>query len=184
MAERFVFHFQKSKFHKEPIEPKIFYVPNSLEWFLTKKRDEKITKIKYFWQFFPLLFHWFSFFRECYTAFLYLRRHANLILNLFGLMVDASVPDIALEPDKTVKKVQVKRDENWNIFHAYSLASCFEAWKIDFCRRRHLVGLVINLKNVKRKEIVSWSCGKLFFFRINSGWIWTRKRRYSTCRTS
>jgi len=46
--------------------------------------------------------------RECYTAFLYLRRHANLILNLFGLMVDASVPDIALEPDKTVRKVQDK----------------------------------------------------------------------------
>ena len=32
-------------------------------------------------------------------------RHANLILNLFALMVDANVPDIALEPDKTVKKV-------------------------------------------------------------------------------
>merc|ERR550517_2248120 len=45
---------------------------------------------------------------ECYTAFLYLRRHANLILNLFGLMVEASVPDIALEPDKTVRKVQDK----------------------------------------------------------------------------
>ncbi|CAG7641063.1 unnamed protein product, partial [Allacma fusca] len=41
----------------------------------------------------------------CYTAFLHLRRHANLILNLFSLMVGASVPDIALEPDKTVKKV-------------------------------------------------------------------------------
>ena len=51
--------------------------------------------------------HYQEFRRECYTAFLYLRRHANLILNLFGLMVDASVPDIALEPDKTVKKVQV-----------------------------------------------------------------------------
>ncbi len=38
---------------------------------------------------------------------MYLRRQSNLILNLFGLMVDASVPDIALEPDKTVKKVQV-----------------------------------------------------------------------------
>ena len=32
-------------------------------------------------------------------------RSANLILNLFALMVDANVPDIALEPDKTVKKV-------------------------------------------------------------------------------
>ncbi|CAL8086645.1 unnamed protein product [Orchesella dallaii] len=41
----------------------------------------------------------------CYTAFLHLRRHANLILNLFSLMVGASVPDIALEPDKAVKKV-------------------------------------------------------------------------------
>lgn len=38
----------------------------------------------------------------------YLLRHANLILNLFSLMVDASVPDIALEPDKAVKKVQDK----------------------------------------------------------------------------
>jgi len=52
--------------------------------------------------------HYQQFRRECYTAFLYLRRHANLILNLFGLMVDANVPDIALEPDKTVKKVQDK----------------------------------------------------------------------------
>lgn len=30
------------------------------------------------------------------------------MLNLFSLMVDASVPDIALEPDKAVKKVQDK----------------------------------------------------------------------------
>lgn len=42
------------------------------------------------------------------TAFLHLRRHANLILNLFSLMIDANVPDIALEPDKTVQKVQDK----------------------------------------------------------------------------
>jgi len=52
--------------------------------------------------------HYQDFRKECYTAFLYLRRHANLILNLFGLMVEASVPDIALEPDKTVRKVQDK----------------------------------------------------------------------------
>ena len=32
-------------------------------------------------------------------------RSANLILNLFSLMLDAGVPDIALEPDKTVQKV-------------------------------------------------------------------------------
>lgn len=30
------------------------------------------------------------------------------MLNLFSLMVDASVPDIALEPDKAVRKVQDK----------------------------------------------------------------------------
>uniref|UniRef100_A0A915JDD3 Phosphatidylinositol 3-kinase catalytic subunit type 3 n=1 Tax=Romanomermis culicivorax TaxID=13658 RepID=A0A915JDD3_ROMCU len=42
----------------------------------------------------------------CYTGFLHLRRHANLFLNLFALMVDASIPDIALEPDKAVRKVQ------------------------------------------------------------------------------
>ncbi|KAG7203552.1 hypothetical protein KM043_013600 [Ampulex compressa] len=52
--------------------------------------------------------HYQEFRKQCYTAFLHLRRHANLILNLFSLMVDASVPDIALEPDKAVKKVQDK----------------------------------------------------------------------------
>lgn len=52
--------------------------------------------------------HYHEFKKQCYTAFLHLRRHANLLLNLFSLMVDASVPDIALEPDKAVKKVQDK----------------------------------------------------------------------------
>ena len=46
--------------------------------------------------------------RLSYTAFLHLRRHANLILNLFALMVDTNIADIALEPDKAVKKVQDK----------------------------------------------------------------------------
>nr|CAA87094.1 phosphatidylinositol 3-kinase [Homo sapiens] len=46
--------------------------------------------------------------KQCYTAFLHLRRYSNLILNLFSLMVDPNIPDIALEPDKTVKKVQDK----------------------------------------------------------------------------
>ncbi|KAG2465707.1 PK3C3 kinase, partial [Polypterus senegalus] len=45
--------------------------------------------------------------KQCYTAFLHLRRYSNLILNLFSLMVDANIPDIALEPDKTVKKARV-----------------------------------------------------------------------------
>ncbi|KAJ6634675.1 Phosphatidylinositol 3-kinase catalytic subunit type 3 [Pseudolycoriella hygida] len=50
--------------------------------------------------------HHQEFRKQCYTAFLHLRRHANVMLNLFSLMVDASVPDIALEPDKAVKKVE------------------------------------------------------------------------------
>lgn len=49
--------------------------------------------------------HYSQFKQECYTAYLSLRRCANLFVNLFSLMVDASVPDIALEPDKTVNKV-------------------------------------------------------------------------------
>lgn len=49
----------------------------------------------------------FSEFRVvCYSAFLTLRRHSKLILNLFTLMVDASIPDIAFEQDKAVKKVE------------------------------------------------------------------------------
>lgn len=36
---------------------------------------------------------------------MYVYRSANLFLNLFSLMLDSGVPDIALEPDKTVKKV-------------------------------------------------------------------------------
>ncbi|GAB1609342.1 phosphatidylinositol 3-kinase catalytic subunit type 3-like [Argonauta hians] len=52
--------------------------------------------------------HFHDFKKLCYTAFLHLRRSSNLILNLFSLMVDANIPDIALEPDKTVKKVQDK----------------------------------------------------------------------------
>ncbi|MCL4132328.1 UNVERIFIED_CONTAM: hypothetical protein GTU68_017097 [Idotea baltica] len=44
--------------------------------------------------------------RLCYTTFIQLRRHSSLVLHLFSLMVDASVPDIALEPDKTTKKVE------------------------------------------------------------------------------
>lgn len=52
--------------------------------------------------------HYHEFRKLCYTAFHQLRRHASLILNLFSLMVDANVPDIALEPDKTVKKVEDK----------------------------------------------------------------------------
>ena len=40
----------------------------------------------------------------CVCVFVF--RSANLILNLFSLMLDAGVRDIALEPDKTVQKVE------------------------------------------------------------------------------
>lgn len=41
----------------------------------------------------------------CFTAYTTLRKSANLILNLFSLMVDANIPDILIEPDKAVLKV-------------------------------------------------------------------------------
>jgi phosphatidylinositol 3-kinase len=42
----------------------------------------------------------------CFTAYASLRKSANLLLNLFALMSESSVPDIRLEPDKAVEKVQ------------------------------------------------------------------------------
>ena len=44
----------------------------------------------------------------CFVAYNSLRKSANLILNLFSLMVSANVPDIALEPDKAVWKVFIE----------------------------------------------------------------------------
>src|SRR5688572_28645928 len=52
--------------------------------------------------------HYQSFKSYCFTAYNILRKSANLILNLFGLMVDANIPDIKAEPDKAVWKVQRK----------------------------------------------------------------------------
>ena len=52
--------------------------------------------------------HYARFKAFCYTAFTNLRKNANLILNLVALMVDANIPDIRLEPDKAVLKVQDK----------------------------------------------------------------------------
>ncbi|KAG0299039.1 Phosphatidylinositol (PI) 3-kinase [Linnemannia gamsii] len=50
--------------------------------------------------------HYHSFKSYCVTAYNILRKSANLILNLFGLMVDANIPDIKAEPDKAVWKVE------------------------------------------------------------------------------
>ena len=49
--------------------------------------------------------HYARFQSLCYTAFIGLRKNANLILNLVALMVDAGIQDIQLEPDKAVWKV-------------------------------------------------------------------------------
>ena len=49
--------------------------------------------------------HYARFQSLCYTAFIGLRKNANLILNLVALMVDAGIQDIRLEPDKAVWKV-------------------------------------------------------------------------------
>ncbi|GAA5868362.1 hypothetical protein JCM1840_005656 [Sporobolomyces johnsonii] len=52
--------------------------------------------------------HYARFKSLCYTAFTTLRKNANLLINLVALMVDANIPDIKLEPDKAVMKVQDK----------------------------------------------------------------------------
>lgn len=49
--------------------------------------------------------HFRAFVNYCTIAFCILRRHANLITNLFSLMLDAGIPDIAIERDKAVMKV-------------------------------------------------------------------------------
>ncbi|CAB3407840.1 unnamed protein product [Caenorhabditis bovis] len=42
----------------------------------------------------------------CDSAYRILRRHSNVLLNLFSLMLDAGIPDIAAEPDKAVFKLE------------------------------------------------------------------------------
>ncbi|KAJ9099969.1 hypothetical protein QFC21_003977 [Naganishia friedmannii] len=51
--------------------------------------------------------HYNRFKSLCYTAFIGLRKNANLILNLIALMVDANIQDIRLEPDKAVLKASI-----------------------------------------------------------------------------
>ncbi|KAI9179231.1 Phosphatidylinositol (PI) 3-kinase [Blastocladiella emersonii ATCC 22665] len=52
--------------------------------------------------------HYQRFQSYAFVAYSTLRKSANLILNLLNLMVDASITDIAMEPDKAVVKVQDK----------------------------------------------------------------------------
>lgn len=52
--------------------------------------------------------HYARFKSLCYTGFTTLRKNSNLIINLVALMVDGNIPDIRIEPDKAVGKVQDK----------------------------------------------------------------------------
>jgi phosphatidylinositol 3-kinase len=49
-----------------------------------------------------------NFLKYCFTAYTTLRKSANLILNLFALMTQSSIPDIMFERDKAVLKVKEK----------------------------------------------------------------------------
>ncbi|KAJ2905997.1 uncharacterized protein MKZ38_003480 [Zalerion maritima] len=42
----------------------------------------------------------------CFLAYAALRKSSNLILNLFTLMVDANIPDIRMDPERAVLKVE------------------------------------------------------------------------------
>ncbi len=49
--------------------------------------------------------NWTKFKEYCFTAFAALRKQSGLVLNLFGLMVDANIPDIRAEPERVVERV-------------------------------------------------------------------------------
>ncbi|CAD5207974.1 unnamed protein product [Bursaphelenchus xylophilus] len=49
--------------------------------------------------------HFKHFIDYCTTAFCIIRRHANLIINLFSLMLDAGIPDVTVEKDKAVQTI-------------------------------------------------------------------------------
>jgi phosphatidylinositol 3-kinase len=86
----------------------------------------------------------------CFTAYTTLRKSANLILNLFALMVDANIPDILLEPDKAVLKVKEKfcleMSEEEAIKHFSNLIDgsqgAFMPWFIDITH-----GLLQNMRS-------------------------------------
>ena len=75
-------------------DPKPFMTPIRL----TREMVDAMggTQSEYFKEF-KKLFH---------TCFLQLRKHANLFLNLFALMRDSNVPNIAEEPDRALQKLQ------------------------------------------------------------------------------
>lgn len=76
--------------------------------------------------------HYLRFKSLCYTAFTNLRKNSNLIINLISLMIDANIPDIKLEPDKSVMKIQDKfrldLSEEEAIKHFEGLLNETSAW--------------------------------------------------------
>jgi len=52
--------------------------------------------------------HYLQFKQLCCEAYNNLRKSANLILKLFSLMVDANIPNISIDPEKSILKVQEK----------------------------------------------------------------------------
>jgi len=63
--------------------------------------------------------HFARFRSHCYIAFNTLRKSANLIINLFSLMVDAKSPiqDLKIEPEKVVSKVT----STWSLAGSFKL---------------------------------------------------------------
>lgn len=82
---------------------------------------------------------------------MYSHRSANLILNLFSLMLDAGVPDIALEPDKTVQKVcnifflSVKRE--WIVIKGWFVCVYVKV-EDKFCPNFNEEQAVLQLQNL------------------------------------
>ncbi|CAG0888172.1 unnamed protein product [Cyprideis torosa] len=105
--------------------------------------------------------HYQEFKKQCYNAYLNLRRHANVILNLFALMVDASIPDIALEPDKVVNKVQDKfrldlNDEEAVQFLQSTIDVSVSAVMPVFVERLHTIAQY--LRRVGKTSLVHLMC--------------------------
>ncbi|KAM3722127.1 Phosphatidylinositol 3-kinase catalytic subunit type [Dirofilaria immitis] len=84
---------------------------------------------------------WKEFRGFCFSAFRILRRHANLVLNLFSLMLDSGIPDIAIEKEKTVQKIEQR-------FHL-TLTEELAEHKIEY-----LIDESVNAKMTKLTDMV------------------------------
>uniref|UniRef100_A0A915PPY9 Phosphatidylinositol 3-kinase catalytic subunit type 3 n=1 Tax=Setaria digitata TaxID=48799 RepID=A0A915PPY9_9BILA len=84
---------------------------------------------------------WKEFRGFCFSAFRILRRHANVVLNLFLLMLDSGIPDIAIEKEKAVQKIEHR-------FHL-DLTDELAEQKIE-----HLIDESVNAKITKLTDMV------------------------------